>query len=51
LSRNRALNNTRGDICVIADDDIVYERNYVDVDLPPVIVPPLELVLLTKDCC
>jgi glycosyltransferase involved in cell wall biosynthesis len=27
-SRNRAINNSQGDICVIADDDLIYEDNY-----------------------
>jgi len=31
--------------------DIVREYAAAYSDLPPVIVPPLELVLLTKDCC
>lgn len=30
-SRNRALQNAKGDICLIADDDIRYYDNYVDL--------------------
>lgn len=30
-SRNRALENARGNICVIADDDIVYEKEFYDI--------------------
>lgn len=30
-SRNHALENSIGDICVIADDDLVYTNNYADI--------------------
>ncbi|EKU92999.1 Glycosyl transferase family 2 [Alloiococcus otitis] len=30
-SRNLAIKNSRADICVIADDDIVYKKNYVNI--------------------
>lgn len=30
-SRNRAIENSRADICVIADDDIRYEDNYEEI--------------------
>lgn len=29
-SRNRAIENAKGDICLIADDDVRYHENYVD---------------------
>lgn len=32
-SRNRAIENCRGDICIIADDDIVYKKNYKNIIL------------------
>ena len=30
-SRNDALNNSRTDICIISDDDVIYEDNYLDL--------------------
>ena len=30
-SRNLALNNSKGDICVIADDDLIYVDEYCDI--------------------
>src|SRR5690606_28812810 len=30
-SRNEAISNAKGDICVIADDDITYFKNYVEI--------------------
>jgi glycosyltransferase involved in cell wall biosynthesis len=30
-SRNRALKNAKGDICLIADDDVIYNEDYVDI--------------------
>ncbi len=31
LSRNRAIQNSTADICVIADDDLVYKKDYKDI--------------------
>lgn len=30
-SRNRAIENSNADICIIADDDLVYERGYKEI--------------------
>lgn len=29
-SRNRAINNSNADICIIADDDVIYKKNYLE---------------------
>jgi len=29
-SRNRALDNASGDLCIFADDDLIYDSNYVE---------------------
>lgn len=32
-SRNRAIENAKGDICLIADDDVIYKKNYEKIVL------------------
>ena len=29
-SRNKAINNATGDICIIADDDVTYSDDYIE---------------------
>jgi len=31
ISRNHAIKNSIGDVCLFADDDLVYEDNYIDI--------------------
>ena len=30
-SRNRAIENSKADICLIADDDIIYKKDYIEI--------------------
>lgn len=30
-SRNRAITNSKSEICILADDDVIYEDNYLDI--------------------